>query len=205
MRRRQFSDSTAAMEIAAAEQSLRAAEQQLEQRRRDRDALQITAPVAGQVIPPPRRAVQDAVDELPLWQGTPLEVQNLGASLDAGVLLCYIGDPSKLEAVIDVDQSHIDFVANDQTVKFKLDALPGENYISHISQIARLERPRNPREREDPLSKVLDTKYQASATLDDSSGLIVPGSTGTARIRAGYQTVGQRLWRYLRHTFRFSA
>jgi hypothetical protein len=45
--------------------------------------------------------------------------------------------------------------------------------------------------------------YQASVPLDDATGRIIVGATGTARIHAGYQPLGQRLWRSACRTFRF--
>jgi hypothetical protein len=47
------------------------------------------------------------------------------------------------------------------------------------------------------------TTYRVSVPFDDSSQLISPGSTGRARIRVGYRSIGQRLWRLICKTVRF--
>jgi hypothetical protein len=39
--------------------------------------------------------------------------------------------------------------------------------------------------------------------LDDPEGVIRPGMRGRAKIHAGYQTLGQRFWRYVTRTFNF--
>ena len=52
---------------------------------------------------------------------------------------------------------------------------------------------------ERPLSVV----YQANVPIDDASGQIVVGTTGLARIHAGYQPLWQRLWRAACRTFWF--
>ena len=205
LRRRQFVDPAAAMELAQAEESLRAVETQLAQRRRDQQRLTIASPAAGKVIPPPLRWKQDTRDELDVWHGRPLDARNLGAAFDSGVLVCYVGDPQRLEAVIDIDQGDIDFVANAQPVKFKFDALPNETFQSQVGQIAQLQSEAKPSQKQATTlaGQTLATKYQANAAIDDQEGVLVVGATGTARIRTGNQTVGQRVWRYLNQTFRF--
>ena len=52
---------------------------------------------------------------------------------------------------------------------------------------------------ERPLSVV----YQANVPLDDPTGQIIVGTTGLARIHAGYQPLWQRLWRAACRTFHF--
>ena len=174
------------------------------QRQRDRAALSVVSPAEGQVIPPAKVADEAVPGELSTWRDRPLASCNLGASMEAGVLLCYVGDPRKLEAVIDIDQSEVDFVAAEQDVKFKFASLPADTFNSRIVQVAQLERETGGKPAaEDPYGKALTTKYQASAHIDDGQGLINTGATGTARIRAGYQTIGQRVWRYVSQTFRF--
>jgi putative peptide zinc metalloprotease protein len=215
LQRRQFQDASAALEIAEAQESLRAIEEQLMQRRRDSDSLQVSAPADGTVLLPPRvpKAPADEL-ELPAWHGTPLEARNLGSTLNPGQLVCLVGRPGELEAVIEVDQSQIEFVRPGQKVRLKSTALPGETLVSQISVVGKLQR-ETPRQSADGSAtteeaqgsvyrKTLTTKYHASAPLDDPRGILPAGATGTARIRAGYLTLGQRAWRYFSHTFRFT-
>ena len=53
-------------------------------------------------------------------------------------------------------------------------------------------------------TRPLSTSYQASVPLDNSDGLLGVGDTGTARIYTGWQSIGQRLYRYVIRTFHFS-
>ena len=53
------------------------------------------------------------------------------------------------------------------------------------------------------IERPLSVVYQASVPLDDPLGQIVVGTTGTARIHAGYQPLFQRLWRTACRTFHF--
>src|SRR5690606_38167368 len=106
------------------------------------------------------------------------------------------------------------FVRPDQTVYLKLNALPGQTFAGHIAQIAELERdmddeanspkhPREPHTSPGAVNKTLNTKYQASAPLDDRNGILFACAEGTARIHTGHLTLAQRLARYLSLTFRF--
>lgn len=214
LRRRQYHETQAASEIAEAEESLRSLELQVEDRRQDIASLNIVAPATGVVIEPPRvpRKMSDR-RELPQWHGTPLENRNLHAALDGGVLLCRLGDIHELEAIIDVDQWDVEFVRSEQTVKLKLHALPADIFTSRIDQVAQLQRDMGKHDQDDRPNKRsgdagaqqgrLTTKYQASASLVDSDGVLLPGATGTARIHTGYRSVGQRAARYFSQTFRF--
>ena len=47
------------------------------------------------------------------------------------------------------------------------------------------------------------TKFLVKVDLKNKNELIVPGSTGVAKIRAGSQTVGRRIWRLASRTFQF--
>ena len=50
----------------------------------------------------------------------------------------------------------------------------------------------------------LSTSYQARVPLEDSENLLIVGNRGTARIYTGWQSLGQRLYRYVIRTFHFS-
>ena len=213
LRRRQFHSEEAALQLAEAEQSLAAAQQQLARLTDQQRRLSVTAPTAGTILPPPRGQTEaQRPGELPTWRGSPLEEQNLGAALEAGVLLCRVGDPHRLTAVLDIDQTQIEFVRPGQKLRLRFDALPADRFRSEVLEVAQLERDATASERKAAAAptaqgraKALTTKYQAKAALDDVEGLLFPGATGVARIHAGRRTLAQRLWRQLCHTFRFAA
>ena len=47
---------------------------------------------------------------MPRWEGTPFDERNRGALLTPTDLICQIGDPQQMEAVLIVDQAYIDLV-----------------------------------------------------------------------------------------------
>ena len=217
IRHRAIDDDMAALELEEVEKALQAVEAQLESRIRDRERLIIRAPASGTLLPPPAvRRQRDPSGRLPSWDGTPLEPRNLRAYLVQGALLCRIGDPQQLEAVIDIDQSDIDFVRKGQNVELHLNNLPGSVFNSTIEQISKQDLQMTPRSMSGKAGgnqatginsngdeQFLNTTYQASAQLVDDEGILLAGIHGNAKIDAGYSTLGSRLWRYVSRTFQF--
>jgi putative peptide zinc metalloprotease protein len=53
------------------------------------------------------------------------------------------------------------------------------------------------------VARPLSSTYVARVSIDNSDDLLRVGMRGRAKIRAGYQSLGGRLWRYLARTFHF--
>jgi putative peptide zinc metalloprotease protein len=225
LQRERFTDPAASLELGTVEESLASIEEQLAKKRTDREKLLLTAPAAGVVFPGdsvPQR--DDPSGRLPEWHGLPLDEQNIGATFREGTTLCLIGEPDRLEAVMLVDESEVEFVQNGQRVALKLDALSWLTIHGTIEQIAEnrvdVMSPRlsvksggsvptvtDASGRERPLS----AHYEASMVLpsDETArlslepGTLTPGMRGTARIDVGSRTVGRWLLRLLWQTFNF--
>lgn len=217
LQRERFSDSAAGLEIGTVEESLAGIREQLARKRQDRGELVLVAPRDGVVLPPASVKRQDdrgAV--LPAWSGHVLDESNLGATLQEGTVLCLVGDASRFEAVMVVDQSEVEFVAEGQPVDLKLDAFPWQTFRGKVDQLAEshieagserlsvkaggsVPTETDPSGREIPIS----TSYEALMTLDDPAAVFTPGMRGTARIQVGSRTVGQWLLRLLWQTFNF--
>jgi len=198
---RQYTDEAAGRELLQVEQTIKAYEEELKLRQWELNRLTVKAPVAGTVIAPPRVEPQSEEGVLPVWSGTPLDVKNRGASLAAGQLICHVGDPARLEAIVSIDQSEYDFVAPGQELEILLDQLPGRVFsttIEHKSKLNLKER-RSDQETADAGRRT----FQVTAPLDDSQRLIFVGVTGRAKVHAGYRTLGSRLARWLAQTFNF--
>jgi len=208
---------TAQLAMKPLAESLQSSKQQLAKRQQDRTRLDLVAPIAGTVLPAqevPNRA--DAGSRaLSQWSGNPLEKKNLGAYLEPAIVFCQIGNPTKWEADIVIDQDNIEYVYKGQEVKIKLDRLPYRTFESTIDEIGpELEfssSQLSSRKGGDVMTKVDETgrerpiniSYQARADLTDESGTLVQGLRGTAKINAQWQPLGKRLWRYITRTFNF--
>jgi len=184
---------------------------------RDLAKLTIRAPESGSVVPPPLK-VAHTRDRMKLasWSGRPLDARNVGAYLEASTLICRIAQPGQLEAILAIDQEELDFVQPKQQVDLFLGSLPGERRVGQIERIAEENMQAAPtrlaaqtggqlatRADEGGVERPLSTVYQANVPVDDPTGRIVIGTTGLARIHAGWQPLWQRLWRNACRTFHF--
>jgi putative peptide zinc metalloprotease protein len=191
--------------------------EQLAQKQQDLDHLQIVAPVDGHVMPGPLvSGSPPAAGLLPTWSGTPLDKHNVGAYLQASDLLCQIGDPQKMEAVLVIDQSDRNYVKVNDRVEIKLNHLPRQTFETKIEGIANAELEESPRRLSDKaggdlLTEVdktgrevpLSTSYMARAPLPSDESLLQIGLRGKAKIHTAPQTVAKRVWRFLSRTFSF--
>jgi putative peptide zinc metalloprotease protein len=212
-RRQQAGDAAATAELPTARETLADLETRLTQRRGDQALLTLRAPLAGTVLAPPRKADRLAEGELATWTGTPLEARNHGTLLDRGTLVCQIGDPQRLEAVLVIDQADVDFVRVGQRVRLRLNQLSRQFLAGEIVEIAELDMDLVPREllgekqlaaRTDRAGQVrpLSTGYQARVRLDEHNEALSIGATGLAKVEVERQTLARLLFRYLRRTLR---
>ena len=128
--------------------------------------------------------------------------------LPTGTVVGTIGAPQSLEVTLIIDETEIDFVHVGQQVDIVLDELPGKRLTAQVATLSADELKIAPgnlsqktggnlatRTDQDGQERPLRTTYQASAPLDNAKGQIIAGARGTARIAAGQETLGRRLWR----------
>jgi putative peptide zinc metalloprotease protein len=198
---------------------LASTKEQLANAELDRDRLSLRARRDGTVLPPP--LVEKKVDEtvqLPTWSGSPLEHENLGATLTTGTKLCQIGDPNQLEARLVIDQGDVEFVAKDQTVEMMLTQSADYVYVSKIEKVDSQDLRISPAHLSSLHGGSLPTQMDASGVPrplspifeavaplpeKDTHGMLRIGLVGHAKISTAPRTLWDRLWRYLSHTFNF--
>ena len=210
LRRNRHTDKTSGLEVPQAVESLAAIDEQLRQKHQDVERLTLTAPQDGHVLPPPAQTSNEAqaAGQLPNWTGSPLQKKNLGAHLNESTLYCQIGDPTKMEAVLVVEQDDVQFIRENDSVAVLLDELPNSTYHSTIIEIAQNDLKVIPRQLsqkaggevitksgEANSQQPLNTSYQARAPLDNADGLLRNGLRGQAKIHARWQTLAGRGWR----------
>jgi putative peptide zinc metalloprotease protein len=190
--------------------------EQLNKAVEEKSRLTLVAPKSGTIFVPESRPEKPGDDiELAAWSGTPLDPINLGAMLEKSEF-CQIGNPHLMNAVVVVDQTDIDFVQPNQVVDVKIDVLPHETFSTKVEFVSPepmefmskqlsnkgygdVETVTDERGQEKPIN----TMYPVEAILEDPEGIVRPGMRGRAKIHAGYQTLGQRGWRWLKRTFNF--
>lgn len=218
LRRLQNRDAAIGQRIPELEETIAMLDEQISEKNEQLRRLVVTSPTEGVVMRIPDRAKPKDESRLHSWLGTPLSERNLGAHFQASELLCLVGDPHRLEAMLVIDQADMDFVTEDQQVKIRLDAYPNETFVSKIVEIARSDLKVAPpalttqaggtlatRTDKEGQPAPLSTSFQAWAPLpkEIASRELPMGLRGQGRVYAGNRSLGARLWRYVMHTFHF--
>ena len=222
LERMTFSDETAGLRLDTVRESIKSIDEQLEQTHRDAKRLDIVAPTSGTIIPAPPKRDRSSEQRVNLasWSGSPLEKENLGATLspeEQHNMLCQIGDPNAWDAVLVIDQRDLDLVTPGQEVRLMFEESTHHVFFSKIEDIADDEMEvislrlastsggvvPSQADPSDGTVRPLSTSYQAAVPLDNSLGLFRNGLVGQARIKTAERTLASRLGRYLRRTFSF--
>jgi putative peptide zinc metalloprotease protein len=216
----------AGAQIQQLRENLRTIEDQLRDQTEELDRLTVTTPVSGVVIPAPSKRDRKQEGVLPNWSGSPLDTKNVGATYAESELLCRVGDPQDLEAILVVDQADIDFVdeaaqdGSQPEAKLQFDAFPSLSLSSRVVEVARVElKAASPQlsahsggtldTQTDPgsgIERPMSTSYKARVPLDELGPLeekVCTGMRGRAQVYTRPQSLGQRLFRYLARTFHF--
>ena len=120
------------------------------------------------------------------------------------------------EAILLVSEEELEFLRPGQHVDLYPTSLPAEKLVAQIEHLSQQELQAAPaslslkaggnlatRTDEQGVERPVEVTYQASAPVDDDAGRLLAGTTGQAKIHAGYQPLATRLWRGLCRTFRF--
>ncbi len=206
--------------IPQLERALESVREQIKELESERKSLTLRSGRDGVILPPPPTPpthTDDPEGQLPMWSGTPLDKENHEPYLRDGVLFCQVGDPKKLEAILVVDQSDIDYVKEGQKVDLKIDALPHDTLHGTIGRISVSNLKITPRRLSTKAGGALPSKvnpqtgvetpqstsYQAQVSLDDDEGVLLVGLRGRVKIHTAPLSLGTRLWRLVMNTFNF--
>jgi putative peptide zinc metalloprotease protein len=123
-----------------AEQQLATLDSRLQTLEEQRRHLRILAPRDGYIVAPPRvpEPKHDPVRrQLPTWYGTPLDPENVGAFLETGThLLSIAPDLEEQVALLYLDQSDRNDVAEADPVELKFEHLPSRTYECAVRTIS---------------------------------------------------------------------
>ena len=204
----------AVVQLPAAREILADLRQRMGQLQRDAAALALTAPIDGNVLAPPSQPLRPStVFQLTGWHGTPLDQQNVGASLERKTLLCLVGPPDQYEAVVYIDQADVQFVRESQRVRLLLEIGGGQVIGGTISEISRVNVQSVPLELavdqqlanqvdEEGLRRPEETFYRAHVKLDPTDLPLLVGARGQAKVSVEWQPLTQRIGRFLSRTFK---
>ncbi|MFM9066000.1 MAG: efflux RND transporter periplasmic adaptor subunit, partial [Planctomycetota bacterium] len=216
-RLRQY-EPTAGLQIAPKRETLDSLRDLLREKREQAAKLTIQAPIAGRVLSPPLRpSPRGQTDRLPTWTGSPFDPKNAHAHFTQSDLLCQIGDPHRMEAILVVDQADIELIQIGDRVDMRLDAYPGKVFTSQITQIANNKLEVSPpslavqhggeldtRTDAQGLQRPLHTSYQMRTEPLERDDLVFQlGMRGKGKIATPWRSLSWRVFRYLSRTFHF--
>ena len=114
-------------QLPTARTALADSERRLAERRTEAQRLTLTAPNDGVVIPGPRARQTHATNgRLATWTGSLLDKTVLGAHVESGSLVCLVGDPNRLVAVLMADDVDVKFLEPGQRARLRIEQLPGQ-------------------------------------------------------------------------------
>jgi putative peptide zinc metalloprotease protein len=190
--------------IPTAAAELADAEAQLAERRATAKTLIIRAPIAGRVLAPPeRKAQRRAAGELRPWSGSPLEEQNLGASIEPGTPLAVIASGEQFVAWAGVQQADVPEIEVGQPVCMVADQLPMQIVAGRVASVARRARSNASAGivEQQPSDSALGWYHVIEIELDEPAATLLPGARGLAKIATYDSTVGKLVLTQLRRTF----
>ncbi len=207
----------AGRQVPHARSVLASLENQLRELQEDRQRLILRAPRAGVVLQAPWvDRLPSAEGSLPRWSGNPLDSQNRGCLFESGDVLCLIGEPRQLEAVVLVDQADVEFLRCGQQVQIQLEQFSLTWLSGRISEISDRQVQTIPPQLASGVGGPIPTQqdqagkqqpssptYHARVSLQGSFALLRPGLRGRCRIHVGQRSWGAWLVRTFSETFHF--
>jgi putative peptide zinc metalloprotease protein len=217
LQRLRGADPQANDELPTARAALADSERRLADRQHEATRLTLTAPADGIVMASPhasdtRHRTPDT--RLATWSGSLLEPTNLGAALEPGTLICLVGNPNSVTAVLLVDDVDVKRLQPGQNVRLRLNQLPGQVIDGTVVDVSRHEL------RDDefsaPSQATLATlyaglvpprgryasRYEARVQFDVPQQPLVIGGRGDAKVAAERITLARKLLRIIGQTFR---
>lgn len=183
------------------------------------EMLKVKASQAGTILPAPSKPVPkeaETEEQLPGWSGNPFDFKNQDAIFSDSDLLCLVGDPSRMEAVLVVDQHDVDLVKEGMEADMKIESARLETFSGKIERMSEMEMKTSPENLALQSGGYLDTEmdqtgrlrpistsYQARVPLENVEVPLRTGYRGQAKIYVGWKSLGWRIYRFCARTFRF--
>jgi putative peptide zinc metalloprotease protein len=171
-------DTEANDKLPTANAALVDSQRRLVERRNEAKRLLLDSPIDGVVIPAPRiesKAGNAHPAQLPTWSRSLLDERSRGAHVSAGTLVCLVGDPTRLAAVLLVDDTNVKRLKPGQKARLKIDQLPGEVLEGEVVEVARHD-----------VSEGDNAAANQANLAPLMRGIVPPGQSGTyyeARVR----------------------
>ena len=200
-------------EIPAAKQLLADLQARLDQRQVEHQRLTLTADRAGFVLPARKKIHSAAPNELPGWEGSPLQPENRGCFLDLGTELCQIGTTSHLQATAWVPQQDYATLQLNQPVSLRFAAWPTTRHAGRVIELAEVASEQLPPElmvstpaggppSSQPFDAAAQIRYRVKIELDSAPNPAVLRMPGVATIQTGSRTLAAQAYSFFCRLFR---
>jgi putative peptide zinc metalloprotease protein len=211
---RRLDDPSAADQIPVARERLADLELRLGQARAAQSLLVIRSPIQGTVLSSGQQLPTQDVPAPSGWTGRPLAPENLGCYLDAGTLLCVVGESQAATATLLSDQADMEFVRPGQRAAILPNQSPQNALWGTVVEVAIIEADELPGNLaaagmlDGPSSQGGEDAdghawYQARVRLDEPNSHVLHGAVGQGRVHVGALSWAARLYRALRRAFGF--
>lgn len=190
-------ESRVSLQLPTAKAELSDAQSQLDQYRRRADELVVRSPITGTIIASPDIASEQTLDKLRNWSGSPLEARNRGCWIDPGTVLCMVGNPQKLSAIVTVDERDVADVQPGDEVKILLDSAPVRIVTGKVKQAAS-----RATEPDSDSGELAERFHVIEVELTDDETSAAVGIGGSAKIAASHTTLAKMGMEFLKRRLR---
>ncbi|MCA9061844.1 MAG: hypothetical protein KDA96_02265 [Planctomycetaceae bacterium] len=214
MHRMRITDPSSSGGLGVALQSLEAAKQRLESLNTMREDLEIRSPRDGQIVLPRNETTKTRDRHAAVtWTSWAIAPQSAAAWIEAQTLLCWVGTRDDLRFSAMIHQTDLELIPHDATATVRFQASPEEEAGCVLESID--ETPLMEVDRELLVNRFIPTAPGSGSPMETTfrarlqplspevAELYPLYSTGWARIRTRPQSLAQRLWRVICHTFSF--
>jgi putative peptide zinc metalloprotease protein len=201
-------------------------QRRLDELQKIQNAMLLVAPCDGSLVMQwEDRLPKSDSDDLQQWSGWILHKENLNARLEAGLAVCRVGLLERPVAKLIIDQGDIRFVEKGQRVRLLLDSQAFASSLSSIASVSEADsdyidakvvlknggqvealpnlKSRDEDVRERNVARPAEATYEAFVDMPLMHEPIEAGLRGQAKILVGKSTLGSRMHRFFRKTFRF--
>jgi putative peptide zinc metalloprotease protein len=191
-------ESRLSTQLPTAQAELQDTAAQLAQFHRREDGLIVRAPIAGVVISAPSQEEKPEIAHLARWSGSPLEARNQQAWVEPGTVLCTVGDPTKLSALVTIDERDVAEVQTGESVRILLASAPVRILTGTVKEVAS----RATRPSQDEPQTSAARRHVVEVELNAADGESLIGTSGIAKIEAHRTTLAGLAVDYVKRRLR---
>ena len=211
--------------LAESRSRLTDVELQIELQSQSAKQLDATATRSGIIVPSPNTLAKPtsqfqsngSTNQLRRWSGSPLDAENENLPIDPGTLICMVGDPDSMKAIVAIQQSDVALIEADQAVRMIVEELPGVEFTGAVQRVSQDQMQGIARELSvtnggtiatgpaaDGGEKPLLTYYEVTVPINfNEDQRVLTGFRGTAKIKIDSAPLGKRLIRYMNQVIHF--